>query len=54
MAGADRRSQQLDGLLGEPLPDLEPLRGRHRDVDAAFVLSLFTVDLRPLGLVTDG
>src|SRR3978361_1201293 len=51
MAGLDRRDEQRDGLLREPLALLQPLRRRQRHVRSAQLLGLFAIDLGPLGLV---
>src|ERR1700709_83361 len=51
MACLDRGDEQRDGLLGELLALLQPLRRRQRHVRSTQLLGLFAIDLGPLGLV---
>jgi hypothetical protein len=51
MAGTYRSGNQLNSLLRELLALFDALEGSERHVQSAFLVFLFSVYLRPLGLM---
>jgi hypothetical protein len=54
MAGPHGRSQQGHRLLGELLPNFQPLAGSQCHIAGAELIGLFAIDRSPLNLVANG